>query len=105
VLWVQAGGGAEGTADQHFVTSYSLDGAGTQWSLPTRLREVGGDGFALWGPTLFADKIQQRLWLVYSQNTGACHSNYMHWCVWQWAWRCRSRVSNHHPVQVPRAAV
>lgn len=77
-VW-QAGVGAEGTADQHFVTSYSLDGAGTQWSLPTRLREVGGDGFALWGPTLFADKIQQRLWLVYSQNTGACHSNYMHW--------------------------
>jgi hypothetical protein len=66
------------------VTSHSLDGAGTEWSLPTRLWEVGGDGFALWGPTLFADKIQQRLWLVYSQNSGGCHSNYMDWCVAPW---------------------
>ena len=34
---MQAGIKDEGTKDQHFMTSYSLDGDGMDWSTPTRL--------------------------------------------------------------------
>jgi len=78
VIW-QAGKGNEGTKDQHFMLSYSLDTEGIEWSKAMRLEVIGGNGFALWGPVLFADAVGNSLWLFYSENTGECHSNFMDW--------------------------
>jgi len=77
-MW-QAGTADEGTKDQHFMSSYSIDSEATEWSRPARLGVIGGNGFALWGPVLFSDAVSNSLWLFYSENTGACHSNYMDW--------------------------
>jgi len=77
-IW-QAGKDFEGTKDQHFMTSYSLDTDGADWSSPTRLDVIGGKGFALWGPVLFADAVGQKMWLFYSENTGTCKGGPMDW--------------------------